>query len=361
MIPFIGLAGINRADQLYGASIQFERQLVWLGIAWPVMLGITTISYRPLKQLGPWLYLLSLFLLVIVLFMPPINGSRRWIPLGLLDFQPSEPARLTFILALANYLMYRGSQRTLSGLFIPFVITLFPLMLILREPDLGTGMLFLPILYAMLFAAGAKPKHLAIAALVGVSLLPLLWGQLSAEQRSRVTTVFNQTDGGSAPQRDGYHLHQSKQVISLGGLSGSVNHDQPIIDDATAYHLPAARTDFVLSLICERYGLAGIMLLFGLYGLIVVKGLNVAQSTREPFGRLLAVGIVTMIATQALINAAMTVGLMPITGITLPLASYGGSSLVSTCASMGLLMSVAMSPGYEVAGLPAWEAETVKL
>lgn len=354
LIPLIGLAGIQRADQLYGASIQFERQVIWLMIAWPIMLGITAVSYRPLKHIGPWLYVLSLLLLVVVLFMPAINGSRRWIPLGMLDFQPSEPARLAFILALANYLMFRESQRTLVGLFVPFVITLFPLMLILREPDLGTATLFLPILYAMLFAAGARPRHLATAALIGVTLLPLLWGQMSAEQRSRVTTVFNQKDGGSAPQNDGYHLHQSKQVIALGGLNGSVNHATPIIDDAAAYHLPAARTDFVLSLICERYGLWGFALLFFLYGMIVVRGLSVAQAAREPFGRLVTVGIVTMLATQALINAAMTVGLMPITGITLPMASYGGSSLVSTCASMGLIMNIAMRPGYEVGGQPAW-------
>lgn len=355
LIPLIGLAGMHRADQLFGASIQFERQLVWLAIAWPVMLGLTFVSYRPLRQLGPWLYVLSLVLLVVVLFMPAINGSRRWIPLGLLDFQPSEPARLAFIMALAAYLMHRDSQKTLSGLFVPFVITLFPLLLILKEPDLGTATLFLPILYAMLFAAGARWQHLAVAALTGVALLPLLWGQLSAEQRSRVTTVFTQKDGGAAPQRDGYHLHQSKQVISLGGLSGSFRHEEPIIDDPAAYHLPAARTDFILALICERYGLAGFVSLLLLYGLIVVGGLRAAAGTREPFGRLVAVGIVTMLATQALINAAMTVGLMPITGITLPLASYGGSSLVSTCAAVGLLMNIAMRPGYEVAGGQTWE------
>lgn len=355
LIPIIGLAGMHRADQLYGASVQFERQLVWLAIAWPIMLGLTVVSYRPLRRVGPWLYLLSLVLLVVVLFMPAINGSRRWIPLGLLDFQPSEPARLAFIMALAGFLMHRDSQKTLGGLFVPFVMTLFPLLLILKEPDLGTAVLFLPILYAMLFAAGARPAHLAAAALTGVALLPLLWGQLSAEQRSRVTTVFNQRDGGAAPQRDGYHLHQSKQVIALGGLDGSLQHDEPIIDDPAAYHLPAARTDFILALICERYGFGGFLGLMLLYGMIIVGGLSAASRTREPFGRLVAVGIVTMLATQAIINAAMTVGLMPITGITLPLASYGGSSLVSTCAAVGLLMNIAMRPGYEVATAQTWE------
>jgi len=358
LISVLGLCGIHRADQLYGPSAAFDRQLVWLMLAWPSMLMVTSISYRPLRHLSPWLYVLSLVLLVLVLFMPAINGSRRWIPLGVFDFQPSEPARLAFILALAHYLMYRESQRTIRGLIPPLVMTVFPLMLILREPDLGTAMLFLPILYAMLFAAGARVEHLLAAGAIGIMLLPLLWGQMSAEQKSRVVMVFTQTDGGTAPPGDGFHLHQSKQVMSLGGIKGSLFSDDSnelVIDDPTAYTLPAARTDFVLSLIGERYGVAGCGFLLIMYGVIVFKGLSVARKTREPFGRLVAVGIVTMLATQSLLNASMTVGLMPITGITLPMCSYGGSSLLSTCVSVGLLMNIAMRPGYEVAGNPVFD------
>lgn len=355
LISVVGLCGLQRADQLYGPSKLFERQLIWLALGWPSMVAVTTVSYRSLRNLSPWLYLLSLGLLVLVLFMPSVNGSRRWIPLGLFDFQPSEPARLAFILALAHYLMYRDSQRTMAGLVPPFVFTVFPLLLILKEPDLGTAMLFLPILYAMLFAAGAKPLHLLAAALTGFALLPILWQQMSAEQQSRVVMVFTQTDGGTAPSGDGFHLHQSKQVLALGGLTGSISRDEPITDDPSAYLLPAARTDFIMSLIGERFGIAGCAVLMVLYATIVIRGLQAARQTREPFGRLLAVGICTMIATQTLINMSMTVGLMPITGITLPLCSYGGSSLLSTCLAMGLLMNVAMRPGYEVAGQPAWE------
>lgn len=355
LISFAGLCGLYRADQLYGPSRLFERQLIWLALAWPMMLAVTTVPYRPLKHFSPWLYVGSLVLLVIVLFMPPVNGSRRWIPLGLFDFQPSEPTRLAFILALAHYLMYRDSQRTVRGLLPPFVITVFPLLLILREPDLGTAMLFLPILYAMLFAGGAKPAHLIAAALIGVAVLPLLWQQMTAEQRSRVVMVFTQTDSGSAPSGDGFHLHQSKQVLALGGLWGSHLHEEPIIDDPSAYLLPAARTDFIACLIGERYGTAGYGVLLLLYGVIVVRGLTAARRTREPFGRLVAVGIVTMLGTQVLINLSMTVGLMPITGITLPMCSYGGSSLMSTCIAMGLLMNITMRPGYEVAGEPVWD------
>jgi cell division protein FtsW (lipid II flippase) len=231
-------------------------------------------------------------------------------------------------------------------------MTLVPLLLVLKEPDLGTAMLFLPVLYAMLFAAGSRTQHLLIAAAAGIALIPVLWWQMSAEQKSRVVTVFTQRDGGTAPAGDGFHLHQSKQVMALGGGLGSIARDEPLIDDPNAWQLPAARTDFIFSIIGERYGIPGCAILLTLYMALLVRGLQIARATREPFGRLVAVGIVTMIATQVVINTGMTVGLMPITGITLPLCSYGGSSLLSTSIALGLLMNIAMRPGYEVTGEP---------
>ncbi|MFQ5732444.1 MAG: FtsW/RodA/SpoVE family cell cycle protein [Planctomycetaceae bacterium] len=174
------------------------------------------------------------------------------------------------------------------------------------------------------------------------------WGVgRSAEQKSRVVTLFTQRDGGPVPTGDGYHLHQSKQVLALGGLWGSEVNGAAIADPA-AYHLPAARTDFVYCLVGERFGLLGTSLALFLYFVLFARGLTIAAATREPFGRLLAVGIVSLIATQTIINAGMTVGLMPITGMTLPLMSYGGSSLLFTCLALGLLMNVGMRPGYEV-------------
>lgn len=351
-ITLAGLSGLLRADQLYGSSRLFERQLVWILLAWPAAVLVTTVPYRSLRPFSMPLYGVCVVLLAVALFMPPINGSRRWIPLLLFDFQPSEPARLAFILALAVYLMYRDNQRTLPGLLPPLVMTLVPLLLVLKEPDLGTALLFLPVLYAMLFAAGARARHLLAAAVVGILLLPLLWWQMSAEQRSRVVTVFTQRDGGPAPAGDGFHLHQSKQVLALGGVLGSVWRDDPVTDDPAAWQLPAARTDFIFVMIGERYGLPGCAALLTMYLLLLLRGLQVARVTREPFGRLVAVGIVTMLATQVVINAGMTVGLMPITGITLPMCSYGGSSLLSTYIAVGLLMNIAMRPGYEVTAEP---------
>jgi cell division protein FtsW (lipid II flippase) len=287
----------------------------------------------------------------MVFLFRPINGARRWIPLGFFNFQPSEMAKLTFILGLASHLRFRENYRRLSGLLFPFGMTLVPIGLILKEPNLGTALLFLPVLYAMLFAAGARPRHLISVACLGVAVLPVLWLGMSAEQQSRITAVFTQQDGGPAPKGDNYHLHQSKQVLALGGVWGSELAGDAV-QDPYAYHLPEAQTDFIFCMIGERWGLLGCLAMLTIYLILFGRGLSIAAATRDPFGRLLAVGIVALLATQTVINTGMTVGLMPITGLTLPLASYGGSSLLTTSLAVGLLINVGMRRGYELAGEP---------
>lgn len=347
----IGLTGIARGDELSGRGHFYSRQLVWITLSVPAMIAATWIPYCRLKHLSYPLFAISLLLLLAVFFMPAINGARRWIPLGFSNLQPSELAKLAYILSLAHYLMYRKNYRQLTGLLVPFLLTVIPVGLILREPDLGTSLLFFPVLFAMLFAAGARPRHLLFVVVLGAIMSPLLWIQMSAEQKSRIVTLFVQKDGGPAPKRDGYHLHQSKQVLALGGTWGSEMGGMAVADPH-AYHLPAGRTDFVFSLIGERWGLVGCVTTLVIYLLLFARGLMIAGATREPFGRLLAVGIVAFLAAQTIINTGMTVGLMPITGMTLPLMSYGGSSLLATCVSLGLLMNIGMRPGYEVSPTP---------
>lgn len=347
----LGLTGIDRGDELAGQSDSFAKQIVWMAVGIPTMLAATIVPYRALRWFSYPLFAGSLVLLVVVLFMPPRNGSRSWIPLGVMYFQPSEVAKLTFMMALAHYLMFRQNYRRLVGLLVPFVLTFIPIVLILREPDLGTSLVFLPVLFAMLFAAGARPRHLLLISMLGVAMLPVMWMGMNAEQKSRIVTLFVQEDGGPMPKGDGYHLHQSKQVLALGGLWGS-ELSGTAIADPHAYHLPAGRTDFVFCLIGERFGLIGACGVLVVYLALFARGLKIAASTREPFGRLLAVGIVTVIATQVLINTGMTVGLMPITGLTLPLVSYGGSSLLATSAALGLLINIGMRPGYEITPEP---------
>lgn len=350
-LVLIGLSAISRGDELVGGGTTAQKQLVWAVLGVPVLVAAAAVPYRTFLRFSYPLLAATVLLLVAVFVFPPRNGSRRWIPLGLLYFQPSEVAKIAFILALAAYLRFRENFRSLPGLIPPFAIALVPMGLILIEPDLGTSLLFVPVLAAMLFAAGARPRHLALVGLLGVAMLPVLWANMGAYQKARVVAVFTQRDAGPPPKGDGYHLHQSKRVLALGGTWGSeiTGMQSP---DPLDYHLPAGRTDFIFCLVGERWGFAGCCATLAIYFLTFRQGIAAAIATREPFGRLLAVGITTLLATQVLINTAMTVGLMPITGITLPLMSYGGSSLLSTLAAIGLLTNVALRPGNDVTPMP---------
>lgn len=351
-ITGLGLCGLVRADELYGRSQLIERQIVWLMMAVPLMLVIAIAPTHWLRAISIPAYIVSALLLVVTLFMSPINGSRRWIPLGLFDFQPSEPARLAFVLMLASYLMYRENHRTLRGFVPPLVLAMVPMLLIMKEPDLDTAILYIPVLYFMLFAAGAKTRHLLTVTAMGIACLPILWTQMSAEQQSRLVSVVIQRDGGLAPTGDGFHLHQSKQVLALGGFWGSISQEEPPIDDLSAWQLPASRTDFIFVMIGEKLGFPGCFALMILYAILIWRSLLIARRTQDPFGRLVITGVVTLMSVQTILNTGMTVGLLPITGTTLPLCSYGGSSLLTTYAAIGLIMNIEMNRSYDVAGQP---------
>jgi cell division protein FtsW (lipid II flippase) len=286
-----------------------------------------------------------------VYLFPPVNGARRWIRVGPLGFQPSELAKLAFVLALARYLSYRESCRRLAGLIAPVALTLVPVVLVLKEPDLGSALVFLPVLGVMLLAAGARPAHLAAAAMVAFAVAPLLWHEMSREQRSRITALVAQVEAPRQPSDDDYHLYQAKQLMALGGWTGSWLSQTPVAD-VRARLVPESHTDSVVSVLGERTGLVGVSVVLLLFLALIARLLRIAASSREPFGRLLAVGVATLLGVQATINAGMMVGLLPITGLTLPLVSYGGSSLLVTGASLGLAMSVAVHADYEVGPEP---------
>ena len=346
-----GLA-IARAERIAGSDgVMLYRQYFFCLVSAGATVLTLRVNYRALSRSSYAVMTLTILLLLAVYLFPATNGARRWLRLGPIGFQPSEFAKLAFVLALAKYLMYRDSYRQLSGLLIPFALTLVPVLLILKEPDLGTALVFFPVLFAMLFAAGARISHLSIVVVAGICLLPVLWSQMSREQRSRITALAEQTTADQRPTDDGYHLHQAKQMLALGGFGGSLLASSGDID-LSLYRVPEAQTDSIFTAIAERFGLWGAGLALSLYAVVVWRCLAIAQMTREPFGRLIAIGIGILLAVQVLINTGMMVGLLPITGLALPLISYGGSSLLATTIGLALVLNVGLHPGYEVAGEP---------
>lgn len=348
----VGWLGIARYAELAGTRpAMLHRQMLWSLLAVAAMLLLTVPNYR---FVGRWSYgflLLAIVLLVAVYFFPPVNNARRWIRFGPVGLQPSEFAKVAYVLALARYLMYRDNQRRLGGLLLPLAITLAPVLLVMREPDLGTAMVFLPVFFVVLFAAGARRRDLVGLVLVGLMTLPLLWTQMSPQQQSRVTGLFHQAGPGEVARDDAYQLRQAKQMMALGGFWGSAVQGQAV-DDPAAYRLPEAQSDFILCVVGERLGLWGVGVVLALHGYLVWSGLTIAAASREPFGRLLAAGASALLGTEVLINAGMTVGLLPVTGLPLPMVSYGGSGVLAHAMLLGLVMNVAMRPGYEVAGEP---------
>jgi len=356
----------------------WQKQIVFATIGAVGFLLVNLINYR---RFGAWSYRLYGFVLVLLalllvdkyitdvsignfLSIPVINGTRRWITFQIAGrdlpaLQPSEFCKLIYILALAWYLRYRSNYRHFRGLIGPFMLTLLPMILILREPDLGTVLLMMPILFTMLFVAGAKVKHLFIIVLLALAISPLLWVKMDHYQRIRISSVILQNQkmqekakehpklakvlvGTKFDERQwknewGYHLIRSKYAVASGGATGYGFRKGPFIK----YNfLPARHNDFIFAAIAHQWGFGGCVTILALYVIIIACGLEVAGNNTDPFARLVAVGIVSMFTVEVIVNISMTLGLMPITGLTLPLVSYGGSSLLVSMLAIGLLNNV---------------------
>jgi rod shape-determining protein RodA len=318
-------------------------QAIWIVIGLGAFVVAIVVPYRRFGEASYVLFAVSLLMLVAILFLPTsiapvIKGARRWFRVGPVQFQPSELTKIAFILALAWYLQYRKNYRSLTGLLWPFLLTLVPMGLILVEPDLGTSLLFLPALFAMLFMAGAKAKHLLAIALLGVLCMPAFWPVLKDHQKTRIRVWITQGQADDPQLRDkGYQLRESLQAVGSGRLTGQ-GYDQAIY--ARYDLLPEDNTDFIFSLIGNQWGFLGCLAVLAAYLVIFLYGIEIAAVSVDPFGRLLAVGVVALFAAQMTINVGMALGLLPITGMTLPFVSYGGSSILINFAALGLLVNV---------------------
>ncbi len=385
ILVVIGVGCIYVTDTHYAAGHDGPRnaakQLVRVGVSLIAAIVVLRIGYRRIAEHAYAIFFVALALLVPLLIAKllgtslggltePRNGAYRWIHLPGFPLQPSELMKVAYVIALAWYLRYRRSYRRFSGLMVPLVISIIPFALILLEPDLGTCLLLIPVLFTMLYMAGAKVKHLAIIAALGLAVSPLAWFQIQGYQRLRVTAVLLQSDAVRRSVIDqqgfckhlagkrqaiewaagaGYQLVHSKNAIGSGGVIGHGWGDGVYVNSGL---LPDRHNDFVFAVIAHQWGLLGCMVVLGCYAVITISGVMIASSTDEPFARLLAVGVLALLVTQVLINIGMAVGLMPITGMTLPFVSYGGSSMLTNFIAAALLVSVSQDRPFLLALRP---------
>lgn len=322
-----------------GGTQIFLKQIYWFSIGFAVFFLATTFNYYALERLAYPFYFFSVSLLILVLFVGRVmSGAQRWLSLGPISLQPSELAKIAIVLVLAKFFSERGDTKEyrLRDLWQPIMLTAIPCFLILKEPDLGTSLFLVLISFSMILIAKVNWKSLAILAGVSGLAAPLIWFGLKEYQQKRVLS-FLRPD--MDPLGSGYHINQSKIAIGSGQFWGKGF----LKGTQTRLHfLPEQHTDFAFSVLAEEWGLIGSMMLLMIYLFLILWGLNIAKNSKDRFGSMMAIGIVAIVFWQVAINVGMVTGLLPVVGIPLLLFSYGGSSLITTMAAMGILMNISM-------------------
>jgi rod shape determining protein RodA len=322
-----------------GGSQIFMRQIYWLLIGFALLLIMTTFDYHRLERFAYLSYFFSLVLLVLVLVVGKVHaGSQRWLVFGGLSFQVSELAKIVLVLTLAKYFSEHGevTEHRLRDLWQPLLLISLSALLIIKQPDLGTALVLVVVSFTIILFIRVNWRSLLILSLTALLAAPFIWFSLKEYQQKRILT-FLQPD--TDPLGAGYHITQSKIAIGSGLFWGKGF----LKGTQTRLHfLPEQHTDFAFSVLAEEWGFVGAALLLVLYLLLILRGINIATNSRDKFGSIIALGIIAIVFWQLLINVSMATGLLPVVGIPLALFSYGGSSLVSTMAGMGLLMNISM-------------------
>jgi rod shape determining protein RodA len=331
--------------QIFSATGGFTR--IYYTQIYGIILGLIAmaiclaIDYRSLADKSHFIYLGVLVLLLYVLFFGAVRGgSRRWIDLGVFNLQPSEFAKATLALVLAKFF---GESRRGAGalsreeLAIGGALTVVPLLLIARQPDLGTAVTLVPVLIGLAFVAGMPMRIFGILALVGVLVAPVAWKfGLQDYQRERISTFLDPSQDAKGA---GYQQIQARITVGSGGLwgKGFTKGTQ-----GQLRFLPVAHNDFIFSVLAEEQGFAGVIVTLGLYLFVIVRALEAARTAKDRLGAFLVLGVLASFTFQVVYNVTMSAGLAPVKGLTLPLMSYGGSSMIATLAGFGLILNVRM-------------------
>lgn len=318
------------------------RQISWAGVGLMALLVVVSLDYRHLVRAAPVFYVVGIGLLLTVFILGrTVSGARRWIHLGPVTFQPSELFKLIFVLALAWALTsWRTPSPSRGGVLVTMAIMAVPFVLVVRQPDLGTALVLVPVALAILVGIGVRFAVLGMLAAAATAAMPLVWFVLKPYQRDRLLVYL---DPFRDPLGTAYNVIQAKIAIGSGQLFGK--GPSGATQSRLAF-LPERHTDFIFAVFAEMWGFIGCLVLIVAYGLLVLRGFEIAAGAREPRGRILALGITAVFATQTLVNLGMVTGLLPVVGIPLPLMSYGGSSMVVSLMGLGLLLSIRMRQFY---------------
>ena len=315
-----------------------KRQGVFLVIGLVAMIVVALVDYRLAKVYAPFVYLGCLFFLLLV--QTPLGrvtqGAQRGIYIGQFQFSPAQFTRIGLILLLAAVLSEVRGELWLRDVMRATILALIPMFLVFIQPDIGTTIILAGILAAILIVSAARWKHLLVVAL---SAMLAIFGafSLGVVKEYQVARLTGFLDPSADPQRAGYNKQQAEIAIGAGGLFGKgyLKGSQTNLD-----FVPEQHTDFIFTVVGEERGFLGALAMLALFGVFLWRAFRVALLAKEPFGTLVAAGIVGMIAIQVFVNVGMTVGIMPITGIPLPFVSYGGSALIADCIGVGLLLSI---------------------
>lgn len=293
-------------------------------------------DYKMLQGYGNKLYVFNLIMLLAVMLIgQSALGAQRWISIGPISIQPSEFSKLIMIVSLAGMLEEKvGKLNTLEDLIPVAAYVGLPFLLVLKQPDLGTSLVFLAIFFGMVFVCGIRLRLLGGIFAAGIAMLPLLWHFLKDYQKMRIMVFM---DPNVDPLGSGYHIIQSKIAIGSGMLWGKGLFEGT---QSQLNFLPENHTDFIFAVVGEELGFIGVVCLLLLYMVVLWRGVQIAKDASDMFGRLLAVGITSMLAFHVLVNVGMTLGIMPVTGIPLPLMSYGVSSLTTNIMAVAILINI---------------------
>ena len=346
-IVFLSLLTLYSAaysDGPWQASSVFMRQLIWVALGWSAFFIFSRFHYRNLLSLAyPFYIVLILFLAAVLIIGGVRLGAQRWIKIWWFNFQPSEFVKIAVVLVLSQYFSRKefgainANASRLSfyrGLVLPFLIIALPFGLILKQPDLGTGLMILFIFLGMVYYSAVKMRYLIFILASGAAFSPIFWHFLKDYQRDRLLVFMNPN---SDPLGAGYTVIQSKIAIGAGGFFGKgwLSGTQGQLN-----FLPEAHTDFIFGVFSEETGFIGAVLLIGLYYIMIQRVITISERANDEFGRLVSFGIGLMLAVQVYVNISMTLGFSPVVGLPLPLMSYGGSSMLATLICLGILYNI---------------------